>query len=147
MTVHRRSLAVLLVAATLALSAAGCGVKSTGSPSPTITVDQPTNTTNTTNPTNTTDLPGSRTTETAPDTTPDSTDSTIPGSVQDQIREQMVTGFKTLGLNDKKARCLADAYIKEFGSGATANPDYSKILGLFSNCGIDPAEIGSGGGN
>lgn len=159
----RGRLLTLLIAAVLTVVVVGCGVKtedaggssgdtvvddsssSTGGggaatpgsatvPAPETTVDTPAE------PAGTTTEPDATTTE------PDSTTapSLPPGVDEEQIKDQLATGFKSLGLNDTEATCLADAYIREFGV-TTGTPDTSKIIDLFAECDIDPTKIGAGG--
>lgn len=112
--------------------------------SPETTEDTPAEPAGTTEPdtTETTeDTPAEPATTTEPD---DTTPSSLPPGVdEEQVKDQLATGFKSLGLNDEESTCLADAYIREFGL-TTGTPDTSKIIDLFAECGIDPTKIGGG---
>ena len=149
----RRRLLTLLIAAVLAITIFGCGVKveDGGGSSDVTVVDESTTTgdsgeDSTTQVTGTDQTAGTAITEPAT-TEPDDTSppSLPPGVDEEQIKDQLATGFKTLGLNDKEAKCLADAYIREFGV-TTGTPDTTKIIDLFGECNIDPTKIGAGGG-
>lgn len=146
MPAPRRLYSVLLIASVLSLTA-GCGVKSNdAAPSGIATDSVP----DTSDPLTTTTVEGSAqssdstTTTSASSTTAPANRPSTPGVDEQTIKDQLVAGFKTLGLTDKQAKCMADAYTRDFGT-ASGTPDYSKILNLLSTCNIDPSKLGAGG--
>jgi len=160
----RGRLLTLLIAAVLTVVVVGCGVKTedAGGSSDVTVVDESTttgdsgedSTTQVTATDQTAGTAGPSTTEptttepatTEPATTEPATTapSLPPGVDEEQIKDQLATGFKSLGLDDTEATCLADAYIREFGV-TTGAPDTSKMIDLFAECDIDPTKIGGGG--
>lgn len=156
MTKNARTLPALLVAALLALVAVGCGVESksdAGGETPTTeatpTTDDETTTTVEEDETTTTEDEETTTTEEEDDTTTtteadDTTIPSIPDGFEDQFRDQLEIGFKSAGLDDTQAACLADAYVTEFGTDASQSTDFQAMLDLFTGCGIDPTDLGAG---
>ncbi|QXC62156.1 hypothetical protein KSP35_04925 [Aquihabitans sp. G128] len=146
----------LLAACALALVVAGCGVDAKDSnvssnttlpkvDLPTTTVDKGTDTTEAPDDTTTT-APEDETTTTA-DKGSDST-VTIPSGMEETFKTQLESGFKAAGLTDEQAKCLADSYVKEFGTDVGSSSDYTKMLDLFTSCGVSPSDLGGlGGGN
>ena len=125
MTKRGRTYSPLLLAAVLALATAGCGVK-TSSEAATPTVTAP---------------PASSTT-----TTPETERSTIPNlpaGTEEIFRDQLITSFEAGGLTRKQASCLADAYLKRFGTDVSSAGDRTAVLDLLSSCDISPTDFGN----
>ena len=144
MTKRGRPLPTLLIATLLVFVAVGCGVETNdgaGQPSGD-KVEVPTTTTEDT--TETTEADTGPAGTTVPD---DTTTPSLPGGMdEDFFKKQLEVGFKSAGLDDKQAACLADAYVKEFGTDTGSAGDFNAMLDLFTGCGIDPSELGGGGG-
>lgn len=147
---------VLLVASmTLALVATGCGVEGNDAAAPAITT-QPDG-----SPSTPPGAPGATTTPqdtVRSTTTRDSTsggsnipstsdgssggNGTIPGGIN--IHDGLVQGFKSAGLTNQQAECMADGYEKLgiTDPESSADFDYTKILGLFDDCGVSLSDLG-----
>jgi hypothetical protein len=69
----------------------------------------------------------------------DSSDGTLPqGSVRDLIMQQ----FIELGLTEEQATCVADNVDETAFGGDEIDP--SQMMDLFSQCGVDPTQLGGG---
>ncbi|MCU1498650.1 MAG: hypothetical protein JWM47_2603 [Acidimicrobiales bacterium] len=143
----RRSTSFLLAIGVVLAFTAGCGVTSTSDASGTIgDATAATDATTTTDAATTTTQAPDATTE--PDSQPDRTIGTvsIPPDMLEPVREQLELGFKAAGLTDDQARCLADAYIEDFGTDLGAAADTATMLDLFTTCDISPSDLGGKGG-
>lgn len=141
----RRTLLTVLVASFLALTTVGCGVEvssDAGGASSDAQAVVPT-------------TEGGETgggaepaepTDAGPATSgPGDTSSLPPAGDAEQLKETIVAGFKSFGLSDAEANCLADAYLDEFGASAGATPEAREVFDLFAQCDIDPTSLGGGG--
>lgn len=133
MPAPRRLTSVLLIASVMSL-AAGCGVKANDVAPSGIATDSVADPSD----------PQTTTTTTRPSSTAPPNRTSTPGADEQTIKDQLVAAFKTVGLTDKQAKCLADAYTRDFGT-ASGTPDYSKILNLLAKCNVDPSQLGAGG--
>ena len=138
MTKRGRTYSPLLIAAVLALAAAGCGVKTT-SDATTPTVTAPPDSSDTTvAPETTTTTETTDTTETERSTVPN-----LPPGTEKIFRDQLIVSFEAGGLTGKQASCLADAYLKRFGTDVRSAGDRSVVLDLLSSCDISPTDFGN----
>jgi hypothetical protein len=58
------------------------------------------------------------------------------------MRDSLAAGFRGSGLSDEEADCVADAFVEEFGADMSAASDPSALQGLFTQCGVDPSQLG-----
>lgn len=151
MTMHLPRRARFAVAALLAVSLAGCGVKATtptaakvdtggGSSSPTTQATAPT-----TAPPVSTDGSSPDTSESPPSTAGDGTGSSIPSLGAGELataKAQIISAYEQAGLSKTQATCLADKLVDKFGSGANPATDYSSILSLLGDCHISLSQLG-----
>ena len=99
----------------------------------------------------------SDTTATTEDTT-DTTEDTTDGTVNDFILESFMQGLMSTGdLTEEQARCVGEEFLSIEGldlneiaddpNAMFADPEMmSRLLTIFSDCGIDPTQLGGGGG-
>ncbi len=133
---------------TLALVAAGCGAKANDRAFPTATSERAGSSSQPGKDAGTATTQGD---PGGPSTTSGSTIPSIPGGA-DAIHNGLVQGFKTAGLTDKQAGCLADGYEKLGLSSpdGAAKLDYQKVLNLFDQCNVSLSDLGRqfpGGGS
>ena len=139
MTARGISFSTIPITALLALGAIGCGVKvADGAVTPISVAEAGSSTT----------LPSSATTTTqteGPDTTEpgdSSSGSRLPPEAKEAIREQLAIEFEAVGLTNKQATCLADAYVERFGTDISNANDVTELLDLLKGCKISISDLG-----
>ena len=133
------SFSTIPITALLALGAIGCGVKVTdGALTPISVAEAGSSTT----------FPSSETTTPqtdGPDTTKpgdSSSGSLYPPEAKEAIRQQLAIEFEAIGLNDKKATCLADAYVERFGTDISNANNVTELRDLLKSCKISISDLG-----
>jgi len=144
-----RTFPPLLAACAVALLLAGCGVKAQSDSSSDTTlpkVDIPSTTSarteTTEGTTDTTEPEETTTTRASTPTTRSGSGTTLPAGLEDTFRDQLEQGFKTAGLTDAQAKCLADGYLEKYGTDVGSSSDTTKMLSLFTECGVTPSDLG-----
>ena len=67
------------------------------------------------------------------------------GSPEDVMRRSLIVGFKSTGMTEKQASCMADAFVEQFGTDMSAATDAGKLQGLMQKCDVDPSKLRPGG--
>lgn len=63
------------------------------------------------------------------------------GTLEDGMRFGLETSLKQAGLTDEQASCMADAYIEEYGTDASAATDPAKLQPLMAGCDVKPSDL------
>ena len=67
------------------------------------------------------------------------------GTPEEAIKKGIVTSMKNIGLDDEQANCVADAYVKKFGTDIAPSQDSTPINGLFEDCDVSASDVNPGG--
>lgn len=127
----------------LTLVAVSCGVDGTRSGTVASGVTLPAtspSSTPTTSDGGTSSEPG-RTTST---TEADAGTTTSDSSIDSATRAALVEGFKTIGLTQNQATCMADSYIDLGLTDPEAQPDASSIFDILAKCNVSLTDLSGG---
>jgi hypothetical protein len=67
------------------------------------------------------------------------------GTAEGALKESLAAGFKTNGMTDEQATCVADAFVDEYGIDVESMTDPDKMLPLAEQCDVDVTDIRPGG--
>lgn len=135
-----------IVLSGLLLLATACGVKSSDSTEASGSTSTSASDTTAPAATSTTGGDGSETTVGDATTTTRGGSTTTAFDVGDATRDALITGFKSIGLTDEQATCMADGYIDlgftDPNADPTAAADYTKILEVLDTCHVSLTDLG-----